>query len=108
MTEREYQRHVHQVRTLPGRIARTRAKLRHLEAEAARLCVPGAAKDAPQRRDWTPAREQLVRAMWGRGATAGQIALALGGVSRNAVLGKAHRLGLAKRPSPLAARECER
>jgi GcrA cell cycle regulator len=39
--------------------------------------------------------------MWEGGATASQIADELGGVSRNAVIGKAHRLGLKARPSPV-------
>ena len=39
--------------------------------------------------------------MWAKGATASQIADELGGVSRNAVIGKAHRLGLESRPSPV-------
>jgi GcrA cell cycle regulator len=39
--------------------------------------------------------------MWQDGATASQIADQLGGVSRNAVIGKAHRLGLEQRPSPV-------
>jgi GcrA cell cycle regulator len=39
--------------------------------------------------------------MWAQGATASQIADELGGVSRNAVIGKAHRLGLEARPSPV-------
>lgn len=39
--------------------------------------------------------------MWAEGATASQIADELGGVSRNAVIGKAHRLGLDARPSPV-------
>jgi GcrA cell cycle regulator len=39
--------------------------------------------------------------MWANGATASQIADELGGVSRNAVIGKAHRLGLEQRPSPV-------
>jgi GcrA cell cycle regulator len=41
--------------------------------------------------------------MWERGMTASQIAEELGGVSRNAVIGKAHRLGLQSRPSPVKA-----
>jgi GcrA cell cycle regulator len=41
--------------------------------------------------------------MWERGMTASQIAEELGGVSRNAVIGKAHRLGLQARPSPVKA-----
>ena len=43
--------------------------------------------------------------MWEAGQTASQIAEALGGVSRNAVIGKAHRLGLQARPSPVRANE---
>jgi GcrA cell cycle regulator len=43
--------------------------------------------------------------MWERGMTASQIADELGGVSRNAVIGKAHRLGLQSRPSPVKAVE---
>ena len=43
--------------------------------------------------------------MWEGGATASQIADELGGVSRNAVIGKAHRLGLKSRPSPVKANE---
>jgi GcrA cell cycle regulator len=43
--------------------------------------------------------------MWADGATASQIADELGGVSRNAVIGKAHRLGLEQRPSPVKAGE---
>lgn len=39
----------------------------------------------------------------GKGLTASQIADELGGVSRNAVIGKAHRLGLKSRPSPVKA-----
>jgi GcrA cell cycle regulator len=39
--------------------------------------------------------------MWEKGMTASQIAEALGDVSRNAVIGKAHRLGLQSRPSPV-------
>src|SRR3546814_12892049 len=41
--------------------------------------------------------------MWEKGLTASQIADELGGVSRNAVIGKAHRLGLKSRPSPVKA-----
>ena len=43
--------------------------------------------------------------MWEGGSTASQIADELGGVSRNAVIGKAHRLGLKSRPSPVKANE---
>jgi GcrA cell cycle regulator len=50
---------------------------------------------------WTEERIERLRAMWTKGATASQIADELGGVSRNAVIGKAHRLGLESRPSPV-------
>ena len=50
---------------------------------------------------WTDERIERLKAMWTEGATASQIADELGGVSRNAVIGKAHRLGLEPRPSPV-------
>ena len=50
---------------------------------------------------WTEERIERLKAMWTKGATASQIADELGGVSRNAVIGKAHRLGLEARPSPV-------
>ncbi len=50
---------------------------------------------------WTDERIEQLRTMWERGMTASQIAEELGGVSRNAVIGKAHRLGLQARPSPV-------
>ena len=54
---------------------------------------------------WTDERIETLRTMWEAGQTASQIAEALGGVSRNAVIGKAHRLGLQARPSPVRANE---
>jgi GcrA cell cycle regulator len=54
---------------------------------------------------WTDERIDQLKAMWERGLTASQIAEELGGVSRNAVIGKAHRLGLQSRPSPVKANE---
>ena len=50
---------------------------------------------------WTDERIDTLKTMWEAGQTASQIAEALGGVSRNAVIGKAHRLGLEQRPSPV-------
>jgi GcrA cell cycle regulator len=52
---------------------------------------------------WTDERIEQLKTMWERGMTASQIADELGGVSRNAVIGKAHRLGLQSRPSPVKA-----
>ena len=52
---------------------------------------------------WTDERIGTLKKMWEGGATASEIATELGGVSRNAVIGKAHRLGLKARPSPVKA-----
>jgi GcrA cell cycle regulator len=54
---------------------------------------------------WTDERIDRLKELWSRGMTASQIAEELGGVSRNAVIGKAHRLGLQSRPSPVKANE---
>ncbi len=52
---------------------------------------------------WTDDRIATLKKMWEGGSTASQIAEVLGGVSRNAVIGKAHRLDLKSRPSPVKA-----
>lgn len=54
---------------------------------------------------WTEERIATLTKLWEGGATASQIAEELGGVSRNAVIGKAHRLGLKSRPSPVKAND---
>jgi len=51
---------------------------------------------------WTPERIELLRELWGGGLTAAQIAERLGGISRNAVIGKAHRMGLSGGSKPKA------
>lgn len=56
---------------------------------------------------WTDERIDRLKSMWEKGLTASQIADELGGVSRNAVIGKAHRLGLKSRPSPVKANETD-
>lgn len=56
---------------------------------------------------WTDERIDRLKALWLQGMTASQIADELGGVSRNAVIGKAHRLGLQSRPSPVKHDEAE-
>lgn len=51
---------------------------------------------------WTDERVESLKRMWGEGLSASQIAAELGGITRNAVIGKVHRLGLsgrAKSPS---------
>lgn len=51
---------------------------------------------------WTEERVELLTQLWGQGKTAAEIAKLLGeGVTRNAVIGKAHRLKLSNRASPI-------
>ena len=46
---------------------------------------------------WTDERVETLKRMWNEGQSASQIAKELGGVTRNAVIGKVHRLGLSNR-----------
>ncbi|MCF8475266.1 MAG: GcrA family cell cycle regulator [Emcibacter sp.] len=51
---------------------------------------------------WTDERVAKLRELWDKGLSASQIAKELAeGVTRNAVIGKAHRMNLASRPSPV-------
>jgi GcrA cell cycle regulator len=49
---------------------------------------------------WTDERVEQLKSLWTEGLSASQIARTLGGVTRNAVIGKVHRLGLAGRAAP--------
>jgi GcrA cell cycle regulator len=49
---------------------------------------------------WTDERVDQLKSLWTEGLSASQIARVLGGVTRNAVIGKVHRLGLAGRAMP--------
>src|SRR5579864_8898805 len=49
---------------------------------------------------WTPDRVAELRRLWAEGLAIGEIARRLG-ITKNAVVGKAHRIGCAARPSPL-------
>ena len=49
------------------------------------------------RMSWTDERVETLKRMWSEGQSASQIAKELGGVTRNAVIGKVHRLGLSNR-----------
>ena len=49
---------------------------------------------------WTEDRVEILTKLWAEGLSASQIALKLGGVTRNAVIGKVHRLGLSGRAKP--------
>ena len=53
---------------------------------------------------WTDERVEQLKKMWSEGQSASQIAKELGGVTRNAVIGKVHRLGLSNRTSPQPAK----
>jgi GcrA cell cycle regulator len=53
--------------------------------------------------NWTDERVELLRKLWSDGLSASQIAAQLGGVSRNAVIGKVHRLKLSSRGRATAA-----
>lgn len=55
---------------------------------------------------WTDERVELLKKMWNEGQSASQIAKELGSVTRNAVIGKVHRLGLSNRAgaAPAAAK----
>ena len=52
---------------------------------------------------WTDERVELLKKMWNEGQSASQIARELGGVTRNAVIGKVHRLGLSNRAGGAAS-----
>jgi GcrA cell cycle regulator len=49
---------------------------------------------------WTDERVELLKTLWAEGLSAAQIANKMGGVTRNAVIGKVHRLGLSGRAAP--------
>lgn len=53
---------------------------------------------------WTDDRVEVLKKMWGEGQSASQIAKELGGVTRNAVIGKVHRLGLSNRAGSAGAK----
>ena len=53
---------------------------------------------------WTDERVELLKKLWGEGQSASQIAKELGGVTRNAVIGKVHRLGLSNRATAASAK----
>jgi len=52
---------------------------------------------------WTDERVELLKKLWSDGLSASQIAAELGGITRNAVIGKVHRLGLSGRAKSTSA-----
>src|SRR5712672_3275258 len=53
--------------------------------------------------NWTDERVESLKKLWGDGLSASQIAAELGGITRNAVIGKVHRLGLSGRAKSTAS-----
>lgn len=51
---------------------------------------------------WTKEREELLRKLWNEGYSGGRIAKELGGLTRNAVVGKAWRIGLRRDPETIS------
>jgi GcrA cell cycle regulator len=56
---------------------------------------------------WTNERVEILTKMWAEGNSASQIAKELGGVTRNAVIGKVHRLGLSNRATTSTSNKSE-
>ena len=52
---------------------------------------------------WTDEKVNKLKELWGKGNTASQVAEIIGGMSRNAVIGKAHRLNLSAKIKPRTA-----
>ena len=52
---------------------------------------------------WTDERVELLKKLWNDGLSASQIAAELGGITRNAVIGKVHRLKLSTRAKPTSS-----
>ena len=52
---------------------------------------------------WTDEKVDKLKELWGKGNTASQVAEIIGGMSRNAVIGKAHRLNLSAKIKPRTA-----
>ena len=55
---------------------------------------------------WTDEKVQKLKELWSKGHTASQIAEALGDTTRNAVIGKAHRLNLEARAPSKQSNSC--
>ena len=57
---------------------------------------------------WNDERVELLKKMWSEGQSASQIAKELGNVTRNAVIGKVHRLGLSNRAGAVPVKPAEK
>src|SRR5882762_1059792 len=58
------------------------------------------AEEGGMKSPWTESRTELLRKLWSGKLSASQIAAELGGITRNSVIGKAHRLNLSGRAKP--------
>src|SRR5690348_1076323 len=91
------------------RTRRQRTRCRRRKGDSAQGFVragPGRNEDN-ETMMWTDERVELLKKLWTDGLSASQIAAELGGITRNAVIGKVHRLGLsgrAKSPTSAAPR----
>jgi len=56
---------------------------------------------------WNEEKVEKLKELWGKGSTASQIAEIIGGISRNAVIGKAHRLNLSSKIKTRNASSCQ-
>ena len=56
---------------------------------------------------WNEEKVEKLKELWGKGSTASQIAEIIGGISRNAVIGKAHRLNLSSKIKTRNAPSCQ-
>src|SRR5215211_2405368 len=82
----------------------------HVAAQTGGWILPEPSRNSPRMRgmSWTDERVEMLKKLWSDGLSASQIAAELGGITRNAVIGKVHRLGLsgrAKSPSSSAPRQ---
>jgi GcrA cell cycle regulator len=57
---------------------------------------------------WTEERVEILTKLWQEGLSASQVAAEMGGISRNAVIGKVHRLGLSGRGQPATTKRQRR
>jgi hypothetical protein len=85
---------------LIDRLDRIAASVARLERDRDREQQPGILASQVFSTGWSDDRIELLKRRWMEGRTASEIAEELGGVSRNAVIGKAHRIGLEPRPFP--------
>ncbi len=84
----------------PKKVEATKAEPKKVEAKQPTTKRAPAKKTGPTF-EWNDTRIRQLKKMWADGESAGEIAATLGGLSRNAIIGKVYRLGLSNRdPAP--------